>query len=96
MTTATATARRILAVSTWGILAAVHHIATSAAVLFIVADWFLVALIAGHTGQAITAAAVGVLLAAESIRAARTGRAIPHCPLCFTARRRAARKEIAK
>ncbi|MER7316272.1 hypothetical protein [Streptomyces halstedii] len=91
----TATARRILAVSTCGILAAVHHIATGALVLFLAADWFVVSLIAGHAGQAITAAAVGTLLAAEGIRADRIGRPFPHCPLCLLAPR-GARKEIAK
>lgn len=94
-----ATARRILAVSAAGIAAAVHHIATGTVVLFLAADWFVIALIAGHTGQAITAATVGLVLAAEAIRADRYGRPFPHCPLCFLARprpRRAARKEIAK
>ncbi|WP_137235502.1 hypothetical protein [Streptomyces sp. BPSDS2] len=92
----TAVVRRVLVVSVSGTAAAVHHIATSAAVLFLAADWFVVSLIAGLTGQAITAAAVGTLLAAESIRADRLGRPFPHCPLCFTARRRrASRKEIA-
>ncbi|MEV7842058.1 MULTISPECIES: hypothetical protein [Streptomyces] len=94
----TAVARRVLVVSAAGLAAAVHHIATGALVLFLLADWFVVSLIAGHAGQAITAAVVGTLLAAESIRADRFGRLhpFPHCPLCFTARRRAARKEIAE
>ncbi|MEH0424758.1 hypothetical protein [Streptomyces sp. B21-083] len=91
----TATARRLLTVSTCGILAAVHHIATGAVVLFLAADWFVVSLIAGHTGQALTAAAVGTLLAAEGIRADRVGRPFPHCPLCLLAPR-GARKEITK
>ncbi|GHH56140.1 hypothetical protein [Streptomyces candidus] len=89
----TVTVRRVLAVSTRGALAAVHHIATSAAALFVLAAWFVVSLIAGHAGQAITAAAVGTLLAAESIRADRVGRPFPHCPMCTFARR-GARKEI--
>lgn len=95
----TATARRILAVSACGVLAAVHHIATGVVVLFLAVDWFAVSVIAGNTGQAITAATVGLVLAAEGIRADRFGRPFPHCPLCSLARprpRRAARKEIAK
>ncbi|MEU4986644.1 hypothetical protein [Streptomyces sp. NPDC021969] len=93
-----AVARRALVVSAAGIAAAVHHIATGALTLFLVADWFAVSLIAGHEGQATTAAAVGLVLAVEGIRAARFGRPFPHCPLCFLARRprRAARKETAK
>ncbi|KOG85989.1 hypothetical protein [Streptomyces varsoviensis] len=91
----TATARRILAVSTCGVLAALHHIATGCVVLFLVADWFVVSLIAGHAGQAIAAAVVGTLLAAEGIRADRVGRPLPHCPLCLLAPR-GARKEITK
>ncbi|MFD8155335.1 MULTISPECIES: hypothetical protein [Streptomyces] len=92
-----AVARRVLVVSAAGIAAAVHHIATGALTLFLLVDWFAVALIAGHQGQAITAATVGVVLAAEGIRADRFGRPFPHCPLCFLARpRRAARKETAK
>ncbi|MFB7012320.1 MULTISPECIES: hypothetical protein [unclassified Streptomyces] len=89
----TAAARRVLAVSTYGLLAAVHHIATSAVTLFVLADWFVVSTIAGNAGQAITAATVGLLLAAEGIRAARVGRPFPHCPICPLVRR-GARKEI--
>ncbi|WP_098019197.1 hypothetical protein [Streptomyces sp. b62] len=91
----TALARRVLVVSVAGLAAALHHIATGALVLFLLADWFVVSLIAGHAGQALTAAAVGALLAAEGIRADRFGRPFPHCPLCTLARR-GARKEIAK
>jgi hypothetical protein len=91
----TTTVRRLLAVSTCGILAAVHHIATGPVVLFLAADWFVVSLIAGHAGQVIAAAVVGTLLAAEGIRADRFGRPSPHCPICLLAPR-GARKEIAK
>ncbi|MEU6467460.1 hypothetical protein [Streptomyces sp. NPDC046976] len=94
MTAGTA-ARRVLTVSTCGLLAAVHHIATSAVSLFVLADWFIVSVIAGHAGQALTAAAVGTLLAAEAIRADRIGRPFPHCPICPLVRR-GSRKEIAK
>ncbi|MGN9821898.1 hypothetical protein ACTMUQ_42300 [Streptomyces sp. SD11] len=89
------TARRVLVVSAAGLAAAVHHIATGALVLFLLADWFVVSVIAGHAGQAITAAVVGALLAAEGIRADRFGRPFPHCPLCTLARR-GARKETAQ
>ncbi|MFJ1664613.1 hypothetical protein [Streptomyces anthocyanicus] len=97
MTAATVgrTLGRALVVSAAGLAAAVHHIATSALVLFLAADWFVVSVIAGHTGQAITAAAVGTLLAAEGIRADRVGRPFPHCPICPLVRR-GARKETAK
>ncbi|EST17953.1 MULTISPECIES: hypothetical protein [Streptomyces] len=91
----TAAVRRVLVVSVAGTAAAVHHIATSAVVLFLAADWFVVSVIAGHAGQAITAATVGVLLAAEGIRADRVGRPFPHCPVCPLVRR-GARKETAK
>ncbi|MFD4020626.1 hypothetical protein [Streptomyces sindenensis] len=90
-----AAVRRVLVVSASGLAAAVHHIATSALVLFLAADWLVVSVIAGHTGQAITAAAVGAVLAAEAIRADRVGRPFPRCPICPLTRR-GARKETAQ
>ncbi|MEU7153846.1 hypothetical protein AB0B15_38400 [Streptomyces sp. NPDC045456] len=76
-----------------GLVAAVHHIVTSAPALTGLAGAAGLAAFTGQTAAFVALAAAGVALCAESIRADLTGRPFPACPLCTRARR-GARKEI--
>ncbi|MEU2395064.1 hypothetical protein [Streptomyces sp. NPDC007369] len=63
-------------------LAAVHHLATSAAILAAVAGWAAVSYLSGRAVEFLIAAALGSLLCIESLRAEFVGRPFPTCPLC--------------
>lgn len=78
-----------------GLLAAIHHVITTRAVLLGLTLASLLALLADRTDMFAVALVAAALVTAEGVRVEATGRAFRACPLCTLARR-GTRKESSK